>query len=150
MFFFAPGTVVDPPLAPAVRRPGCPPTEPSDHWHGGLGGSLGDFEAWEPQRLGAVPLTYRGARGQQRALGHGAIKAQVECSNHFPSFGRYDWVLGPFWAKKRLFWGTKCVVLGGHLPTPPPPPPGRHPPSFCLKTWIWQGHRLGSRMARVE
>ena len=24
------------------------------------------------------------------------------------------------------------------------------PVSFWLKTWIWQGHHLGSRMARVE
>ena len=31
MIFFAPGTLVDPPLAPAVRGPGCPPTAPSDH-----------------------------------------------------------------------------------------------------------------------
>ena len=26
MIFFAPGTLVDPPLAPAVCGPGCPPT----------------------------------------------------------------------------------------------------------------------------
>ena len=31
MIFFAPGTLVDPPLAPAVRGPGCPPAEPSNH-----------------------------------------------------------------------------------------------------------------------
>ena len=31
MIFFAPGTLVDPPLAPAVRGPGCPLTAPSDH-----------------------------------------------------------------------------------------------------------------------
>ena len=30
----------------------------------------------------------------------GAIQAHVECSNHFPLFGRFDTVLGPFWAKK--------------------------------------------------
>ena len=29
--FFAPGTLVDPSLAPAVRGPGCPPAPPSDH-----------------------------------------------------------------------------------------------------------------------
>ena len=32
MIFFAPGTLVDPSLAPAVRGPGCPPAPPSDHW----------------------------------------------------------------------------------------------------------------------
>ena len=31
IIFFAPGTLVDPPLAPAVRGPGCPPTAPNDH-----------------------------------------------------------------------------------------------------------------------
>ena len=38
--------------------------------------------------------------GQQRAVCHGAIEAHVECSDCFPSFGRLEWVLGPFWAKK--------------------------------------------------
>ena len=52
-------------------------------------------------------------------------------------------------AKKMLFWGTKCAVLGGHLPAWRPRP--RAPPvSFWLKARIWQGHHLGSRMARVE
>ena len=31
IIFFAPGTPVDPPLAPTVRGPGCPPAPPSDH-----------------------------------------------------------------------------------------------------------------------
>ena len=65
----------------------------------------------------AVSWTYGGVRGQEKALRHGAIKAHVECSNHFPSFGRFGWVSGPFWAKKGCFGGTKCAVLGGHLPT---------------------------------
>ena len=73
----------------------------------------------------------------------------MEWRNHLSSFGRLEWVSGPFWAKKRLFWGTKCAVLGGHLLTWRPRP-GAPPVSFWLKTWIWQGHQLGSRMARVE
>ena len=120
IIFFAPGTTVDPPLAPTVRGPSCPPAAPSDHWYRGLGGSLGDSEAWKPQKAGgcgwtrcprnsvlshvaqdtarswfracltqtahtqaifghfwAVSRTYRGAREQERALGHGAIKAHV-------------------------------------------------------------------------
>ena len=52
MIFFAPRTTVDPPLAPAVRGPSCPPAPPSDHWYRGLGGSLGDSEAWKPQTVG--------------------------------------------------------------------------------------------------
>ena len=70
----------------------------------------------------AISQTYRGVQGHQRALGHRAIKAHVKCSNHFPSLGRYDWVSGPFLGQKRLFWGTKCAVLGGHLPTWRPRP----------------------------
>ena len=73
----------------------------------------------------------------------------MECSNCLPSFGRFEWVSGLFWAKKRLFWGRKCAILGGHLPTWRPRP-GAPLVSFWLKTWIWQGHHLGSTMARVE
>ena len=50
--FFAPRAMVDPPLAPTVRGPGCPPTPPSDILHGVLGVSLGDYEALKPQKLG--------------------------------------------------------------------------------------------------
>ena len=57
MIFFALGSLVDLPLAPAVRRPGCPPVPPSDHWYRGLGGSLGDSEAWKPQKLGGCGWT---------------------------------------------------------------------------------------------
>ena len=57
MFFFATATLMDPPLAPAVRGPGCPPAPPSDHWYGGLGGSLGNFEAWKPQKVGGSGWT---------------------------------------------------------------------------------------------
>ena len=57
IIFFAPVTLVDPPLAPAVRGPGCPPAPPSDHWYGGLGISLGDAEAWKPQKVGGCGWT---------------------------------------------------------------------------------------------
>ena len=57
IFFFAPGTLVDPPLAPTVGGPGCPPAPPSDHWYGGLGGLLGDSEAWKPQKVGGCGWT---------------------------------------------------------------------------------------------
>ena len=50
--FFAPGTLVDPPLAPTVRGLAGPPAAPSDHWYGGLRVSLGDSEASKPQKVG--------------------------------------------------------------------------------------------------
>ena len=61
-------------------------------------------------------------------------------------------ILRGFWGyfgRKRLFLAQNCADLGGHLPTWRPRP-GAPPVSFGLKTWIWQGHHLGSRMARVE
>ena len=57
MFFFAPETLVDPPVAPAVRGPGCPPAVPSDHWYGCLGVRLGDSQAWKPQKVGGCGWT---------------------------------------------------------------------------------------------
>ena len=59
-----------------------------------------------------------------------------------PGFGA---VLGEKW----LLLAQNCANPGGHLLTwrhrPGPPPV-----SFWLKTGIWQGHHLGSKMARVE
>ena len=46
IIFFAPWTLVDPPLAPALRELGCPPAPPSDHWYGYLGVRLGNSEGW--------------------------------------------------------------------------------------------------------
>ena len=48
---------MDPPLALGGRAPGCPPAPPSDHWYGGLGVSLGDSEAWKPQKVGGCGWT---------------------------------------------------------------------------------------------
>ena len=57
IFFFAPGNRVDPSLAPTVRGLGCPPAAASDHWYGGLVVSLGDYEAWKPQKVGGCKWT---------------------------------------------------------------------------------------------
>ena len=57
IIFFAPGTLMDPPLAPTVRGPCCPPAAPSDHLYGCLGGSLGNSEAWKPQKVGGCGWT---------------------------------------------------------------------------------------------
>ena len=48
IFFFASGTLVDPPLAPTVRGLAGPPAAPSCQWYWGLRVSLGDSEAWKP------------------------------------------------------------------------------------------------------
>ena len=66
----------------------------------------------------------------------------------FPFVWPFQLCFGAVLAQKRLFWGTKSVVLGGHLPTL------RHRPraplvSFWLQTWIWLGHHLGNTMARL-
>ena len=52
IIFSAPGTLVDPPLAPTVCGPGCPPAPPSEQQYRGLGVSLGDSERWKPQKVG--------------------------------------------------------------------------------------------------
>ena len=57
MIFVDPGTLVDPPLAPTVRGLASPPAAPSDHWYGGQRVSLGDSEAWKPQKLGGCRWT---------------------------------------------------------------------------------------------
>ena len=53
---------------------------------------------------------------------------------------------GGYFGRKWLFLAQNSADLGGHLPTwrhrPGPPPV-----SFWLRTWIWQGRNLGSRMA---
>ena len=55
--FFAPGTTVDPSLAPNVCGLCYPPAPSSDHWYRGLGVSLGDSEAWKPQEVGGCGWT---------------------------------------------------------------------------------------------
>ena len=54
MIFFAPGTLVHPPLAPTMRGLAGPPAAPSDHWYGGLRVSLGESEAWKRQNAGGL------------------------------------------------------------------------------------------------
>ena len=79
----------------------------------------------------------------KKGLCHGEVKAHVECRNRFPSFGCFAWVLGPFWAKKKAVFGQKMCSFGR---VPPDLAPLL---SFWLKTWIWQDHHLGSKMARL-
>ena len=94
MIFFAPGTLVDPPLALAGHGPGCPPAAPSDHRYGGLGVSLGDFEAWKPQKVGGCGWTGCPRNGD---LSH---VVQDIARSWFRGVGAYYAVFGAFW---RLF-----------------------------------------------
>ena len=47
------------------------------------------------------------------ALGHGAIGAHVEYRNRLSSVGRFEWVLGPFWAKKGCFGAQNAQFWEG-------------------------------------
>ena len=85
---------MDPPLAPAVRWPGCPPVAQSDHWYRGLGVSLGDSEAWKPQKVGGCGWT---RCPRNRMLSH---VAQDTARAWFRGVGAHCAVFGAFW---RLF-----------------------------------------------
>ena len=166
---------MDPLLALAGRGPGCPPAAPSDHRCGGLGVSLGDSEAWKPQKVGGCGWTRCPRNWDLSHVVQDTARAWFRgVGAHCAVFGAFWRLFGPFlghivelkgprglfvWAfraglgavlgEKWLFLAQNCAVLGGHLPTwrhrPGPPPV-----SFWLKTWNWQGHHLGSRMAKVE
>ena len=61
--------------------------------------------------------------GNKGLLVIGQSEAHVECSNRFPSFGRFDWVSGPFGAKKAVL-GHKMRRFGRAPPDLAPPPRG--------------------------
>ena len=92
--FFRPGDPGGPPLALAGRGPSYPPAAPSDHRYGGLGVSLGDSEAWKPQKVGGCGWT-RCPRNWD--FSH---VAQDTASAWFRGVGAHCADLGAFW---RLF-----------------------------------------------
>ena len=94
IIFFAPGTLVDPPLAPTVRGLAGPPAAPSDHWYGGLCVSLGESEAWKPQKVGGCGWT---RCPWNSFLSH---VAQDTARSWFRGAGAHCAVFGAFW---RLF-----------------------------------------------
>ena len=55
IIFFRPGDSGGPSVGPTGLC--CPPAPPSDHWCGGLGVSLGNSEAWKPQKVGGCGWT---------------------------------------------------------------------------------------------
>ena len=94
IIFFAPGTLVDPLLAPTVRGLCYPPAPPSDHWYGGLGGLLGNSKACKPQKVGGCGWT-RCPRNW--ILSH--VAQDTACS-WFRAVGAHGADFGAFW---RLF-----------------------------------------------
>ena len=108
MIFFALGTLVDAPLAPTVRGPDYPPAAPSDHWYGGLGGSLGDSEAWKPQKVGGCGWT---RCPRNRILSH--VAQDTACAwfrgvgAHCADFGAFWRLFGPFLGHIVEFNGTR-------------------------------------------
>ena len=97
IIFFAPATTINPPLAPTVRGLGCPPAAPSYHRYGGLGVSLGDSEAWKPQKVGGCGWT---RCPRNRILSHIAQDAARAgfggVGAHCADFGAFWRLFGPF------------------------------------------------------
>ena len=105
IIFFAPGTLVDRPSAPTVRVPGCPPAPPSDHWYGGLGGSLGDSEAWKPQKVGGCGWTRCLRNSDSSHVAQDTPRAWFRgVGAHCAGFGGF---LAPFWAVSRTYRGVE-------------------------------------------
>ena len=104
-FFPAPGTLVDPPLTRTVRRPGCPPAPQSDHWYGGVGGSLGDCKAWKPQKLGEGGWTTCLRNGVLSYVAQDTacpwFRGRLDTTAHIQAF------FGHFWAVFRTYCGLR-------------------------------------------
>ena len=97
MIFFAPGTLVDPLLAPTVRGPDCPPAAPSDHWYGGLGVSLGDYEGWKPQKVGGCGWTRCARNSFLSHVAQDTARAWFRgVGAHCADFGAFWRLFGPF------------------------------------------------------
>ena len=97
MIFSAPGTLVDPPLTPTVRGPCWSPAPPSDHWYGGLGVSLGDSEAWKPQKVGGCGWTRCPWNSDLSHVAQDTARAWFRgVSAHCADFGASWRLFGPF------------------------------------------------------
>ena len=102
---FAPGTLVDPPLAPAVRGLGCSPVPPIDHQYGGLGVSLGESQAWKPQKVGGCGWTRCSRNSVLSHIAQDTARAWFRGAGaHCADFGAF---LAPFWAVSRTYRGVE-------------------------------------------
>ena len=111
IIYFALGTLVDPPVAPTVRRPCCPRAVPSDHWYEGLGGSLGDCDACKRQKVGVCGWT---RCPLNRILSHVAQDAARSwfrgVGAHCANFGAFWRLLGPFLGHIVQLKGTRGLL----------------------------------------
>ena len=99
---------MDPPLAPTVRGLAGPPAAPSDHWYRGLRVSLGDSEAWKPQKVGGCGWT---RCPRNRTLSHVAQDTARSwfrrAGAHCADFGAFWRLFGPFLGHIVELEGTK-------------------------------------------
>ena len=88
--------------------PPCPPAAPSDHRYGGLGVSLGDSEAWKPQKVGGRGWT---RFPRNRMLSHVAqdtARAWFRgVGTHYADFGGSWRLFGPFLGHIMELKGTR-------------------------------------------
>ena len=97
---------MDPPLAPAVLGPGCPPAVPNDHWYRCLGVCLGNSERWKPQKLGGCGWT---RCPQNLVLSHVAqdtARAWFRGA-HCADFEAFQRLVGPFLGHIAELKGTR-------------------------------------------
>ena len=96
--FFRHGDPGGPNGAPcAVRGPGCPLAPPSDHWYGGLGRSLGDYEAWKPQKVGGCGWTRCPRKLDLSHVAQDTARAWFwGVGAHSADFGAFWRLFGPF------------------------------------------------------
>ena len=88
---------MDPPLAPAVCGPGCPPAVQSDHWYGCLGVHLGNSEGWKLQKVGGCGWTRCPRNSVFSHIAQDTARAWFRgVGAHCANFGAFWRLFGPF------------------------------------------------------
>ena len=97
IIFFAPETLVDPPLAPTVRGLARPPAAPSDQWYGGLRVSLGDSAAWKSPKVGGCGWTRCPRNSDLSHVAPDTARSWFRGAGaHCADFGAFWQLFGPF------------------------------------------------------
>ena len=111
IIFFALGTPVDPPLALAGRGPGRPLAAPSDHRCGGLGVSLGNSEAWKPQKVGGCGWTRCPRNWDLSHVAQDTARAWFRgVGAHCADFGAFSRLFRPFLGHIVELKGTRGLL----------------------------------------
>ena len=112
IFFFAPGTLVDPALASTVRGLAGPPAALSDHWYGGLRVPLGDCEAWKPQKVGGSGWTRCPRNSFLSHVAQDTARSWFRGAGaHCAAFGAFRRLFGPFLGHIVELEGTKGPLV---------------------------------------